>query len=359
MDSGAEGIEVLHYLDDFLIIGTPNSHKCEQTLKKALELCARLGVPIAAHKTEGPWVVITFLGIELNTGTMVVRLPDEKLFRLRKEIRHWHSRRSCTKQQLQSLVGQLHHACCVVKPGRTFLRRMLDLLKLPSITEPHHHIRLNKGFQSDLRWWANFLPIWNSIRMLSPPAGTTATITSDASGSWGCGAFASSGEWFQFQWPDSWKGLDITVKELLPIVLAVAMWGHMWEEQSVQCLCDNAAVVAIIKSGSSKCEHVMHLMRSLFFFTATHNISLVPEYIPGVENTGADALSRNDHHSFLSQTPNVNQSSFPIPQALIKALVLERPDWTSRSWTQLLRDCSRKAWQTPHSEPTKAAKPGS
>ena len=127
------------------------------------------------------------------------------------------------------LVGQLHHACCVVKLGRTFLRRMLDLLRLPSTTEPHHHIRLNKSFRSDLRWWATFLPTWNGIRMLSEtPA--TAAIISDA---WGCGAFSSIGEWFQYQWPVSWQELDITVKELLPIVLVVAMWGHMWAEQTV------------------------------------------------------------------------------------------------------------------------------
>ena len=144
-------------------MGDPNSQVCEQTLRRALEICARLGVPIADHNTEGPWVVITFLGIELNTRTMTVRLPDEKLFRLREEIRRWQGRYSCTKRELQSLVGQLHHSCCVVKPGRTFLRRMLDLLWLPSATEPHHHIRLNNGFRSDLQWWATFLPTWNGI----------------------------------------------------------------------------------------------------------------------------------------------------------------------------------------------------
>lgn len=32
--------------------------ECELALKKALEICKRLGVPIAVHKTEGPAVVI-------------------------------------------------------------------------------------------------------------------------------------------------------------------------------------------------------------------------------------------------------------------------------------------------------------
>ena len=55
-----------------------------------------------------------------------------------------------------------------------------------------------------------------------------ATITSDASGQWGCGAFSSDGEWFQLEWPDSWIGVHITIKELLPMVVAMAMWGKKW-----------------------------------------------------------------------------------------------------------------------------------
>ena len=36
-------------------------------------------------------------------------------------------------------------------------------------------------------------------------------------------------------------------------------------------------------------------------FTATHNSTLVAQHTPGVEKKGADALSRNDHLSFLAQ----------------------------------------------------------
>ena len=53
-------------------------------------------------------------------------------------------------------------------------------------------------------------------------------LTSDASGSWGCGAFTSTGQWFQLALPDSWQEVHITMKELLPIVLAAATWGPLW-----------------------------------------------------------------------------------------------------------------------------------
>ena len=94
----------------------------------------------------------------------------------------------------------------------------------------------------------------------------SATLTSDASGRWGCGTFSSSGAWFHFRWPPAWEAIDITVKELLPIVVACAVCGHQWRSCTILCHCDNAAVVAILKSGSSKDRVAMHLMRCLFFY---------------------------------------------------------------------------------------------
>ena len=142
-------VEAIHYLDDFLIVGDPESQECKLALETMKNLCARLGVPIAHHKTEGPTCRLTFLGIELDTRSGTLRLPVVKLQRLQREITQWMGRSSCTKRELLSLIGQLQHACCVVRPGRTFLRRMISLAKVAK--QLHHHIRLNRGFKSDLQ----------------------------------------------------------------------------------------------------------------------------------------------------------------------------------------------------------------
>ena len=81
-----------------------------------------------------------------------------------------------------------------------------------------HWVRLNQHFRSDLQWWAIFLEDWNGVALFGgvvrrPPK---FTLTSDASDHWGCGAFTSSGNWFQFQWPPVWADVHITVKELPP-----------------------------------------------------------------------------------------------------------------------------------------------
>ena len=57
----------LHYLDDFLLLGTPNTGQGSAVLHTALSTFDQLGVPVASHKTEGPATAITFLGVILDS----------------------------------------------------------------------------------------------------------------------------------------------------------------------------------------------------------------------------------------------------------------------------------------------------
>ena len=169
---------VIHYLDDFLMARAPNSSQCGHALRTSQVWCRRLGVPVAPHKMEGPVTRLVFLGIKLDTIQLSLHLPDGKPRRLQREIQRWSGRTTCSKRELLSLIGQLQHACCVVKPGRSFLRRMIELAR-----------RSNRGFRSDLCWWACFLPAWNGTGMMAGvvKGSPQVVLTSDASGSWGCG----------------------------------------------------------------------------------------------------------------------------------------------------------------------------
>ena len=78
------------------------------------------------------------------------------------------------------------------------------------------------------------------------------------------------------------------------------MWVEEWKGRSICCQCDNAAVVAVMKSGWSKNALVMRLLRSLFFLAAKRGILLSGVHIPGRENGPADVLSCNSPGLFLS-----------------------------------------------------------
>ena len=268
---------------------------------------------------------IPFLSIVFDTVRLQLRLPEEKLWRLLGTVWEWQDRKTCTKRELLSLIGQLQHTCRVVQSGRTFLRRMINLST--TANELHHYIRLNRPFSSDLAWWAIFLPCWNGTSMMSSMIRShpRAVVTSNVS-NWGCGAVGSHGQWFQLCWPPSWREVHITFKELVPVVIAVALWGHLWKDGTVLCRSDNIAVVGIVGSGRSAHELAMHLMHTLFFFTAAYQLMVVAEHVLGRDNEAADAISRNRVTLFHSLTPQAAPGATAVPADLVNLLVNTRPD---------------------------------
>ncbi len=57
----------LYYLDDFLILGSPQTDKATRALELAMRALRMLGIPIAVHKKEGPTTSLGFLGIVIDT----------------------------------------------------------------------------------------------------------------------------------------------------------------------------------------------------------------------------------------------------------------------------------------------------
>ena len=61
---------VIHYLDDFLVVGPPGSEECEWVVRKVMDIFCRLGLPVAREKLEGPSQCLTFLGVEIDSQSM-------------------------------------------------------------------------------------------------------------------------------------------------------------------------------------------------------------------------------------------------------------------------------------------------
>ena len=139
---------IIHYLDDFLVLGEPGSEECGTAVQKLLGVFERLGNPVAVDKLEGPSTSLVFLGFELDTVASEVRLPRQKLEELQELIRQWRGRKSGTRKELESLVGKLAHAAQVVLPGKTFMRRLFEFLTATRSVKGK--VRLNSNVTSDL-----------------------------------------------------------------------------------------------------------------------------------------------------------------------------------------------------------------
>ena len=222
----------------------------------------------------------------------------------------WSTRKSCRRKDLESLLGHLSHAATVVRPGRTFIREHFCLLHLTR--SPHYFVQLSAGARADLTWCRCFLKDCNGSSFF-PFAEVAHHVCSDASGSFECGAVLDSTAFFQLVWPYGWDSVDISVKELVPVVVATELWGEKWKRKHICFHSDNMAVVFILKSRTTTSILSMHLLHCLSFYCAFYSFSMSCVHIPGVENIVADALSRDNLTLVSSVLPQASLEHIPSP----------------------------------------------
>ena len=304
---------ILHLLDDFLLAAASES-QCQGYLDIFLKLCSYLGIPIAPEKTAGPSTTMCFAGIELDSISFEARLPLEKVQKCRTLISGFLTRKKVTLKEIQSLTGLLNFACSVVRPGRAFLRRLIDLTI--GIKYANHLIRLNKEVKNDLKIWLAFLSEFNGRCFFLNDVwkdSNTLNLYTDAAGALGYGAIFGT-HWCYGKWPKEWMHKNIAILEFYPIVLSLYLWGPRMSNQSILFFTDNEALVHVINKQSCKDKSLMFFVRKLVLLCLQHNILFKAKHVRGVDNGLADSLSRLQVETFrLSAPMNTDEKPTEIP----------------------------------------------
>lgn len=307
---------IIHYLDDFFLATVPNKDLCSHRMNLIKQVFNSLGVPLAEDKTVGPATTLTYLGIELDSVSMELRLPAEKHKNLLRELQAWEECKKCTKRQLLSLIGQLAFAAKVIPSGRTFLRRLIDLSC--TVKKLSYHITLNKEARLDIKWWLDYLPTWNGSHKIIDPQMTPAPsieLFTDASSLIGFGIFFRQA-WVSEGWPRQFEKFSIQWKELFPIYVACVLWGSDFKGKRILFHCDNQAVVDIWSNKASKSSEVSALLRKLFFIAANNEFVVKVAHIAGINNSIADSLSRSQIATFRRLAPNAELNPTCVPQGV-------------------------------------------
>lgn len=305
----------VHCLDDFWICER-SKDACQKSLHKFLTLCDILGIPVAHKKTLGPEQILVFLGIELDSVNMELRLPQDKISACTDLLSKNRKRRKMTLRELQSLIGSLSFACIAVPPGRAFLRRLIHLTR--GVRRAHHFITLNADARADMACWLQFIAHFNGRNMFIEEtwlSSETIKLYTDSAASWGFGAVFSS-LWFHGRFPEAWASFNITFLELFPIVLALHIWGPMMRNHSILLMTDNEALVAIINKQSSPDSLIMKGIRKLVVACLTFNVRGRARHLPGSVNVRADALSRGFIDKFKFLSPQSREHATAIPEDL-------------------------------------------
>ena len=315
-------VAIRHYLDDFFAIGPRGSDACHRAYHSFLDVSRQLGVPLAPSKCLPPATRLELLGVILDTDAMTVSLPPAKLAAILDLLRALRSRDKCTKRELLSVGGKLAHAATCVPPGRAFTRRILDAAY--SVDRLGHRVRITRHLRRDLDWWGAYLPLWNGdFPLIPPPAERVYLVDVFTDSSERGGAAHHQNNWFMLHWPAPMiqtPDAAMTWLEMIPVVVALLVWGAAWHGHRIRLHCDNMGVIAVWRRGWSRNPLIMDLIRHLSFICARNRCHLDMVYVASRSNTLADALSRGRLDTARRVHPALSTEPTPIPNVVHRYL---------------------------------------
>ncbi|KAI2645254.1 Gag-Pro-Pol polyprotein [Labeo rohita] len=270
-----QGIRILNYLDDWLILAQSQELVCEHR-DQVLQHLARLGLRVNWEKSKlSPVQSISFLCVELDSVTMTARLSSDHAQSMLNCLNSFKHKTAVPLKLFQRLLG--HFAPCPSRVLRWAWRHGTHRVAITPIC-----CRLFSPW-SDLAFLRAGVPLGQVSRRV--------VVTTDASKTrWGAvyNGHAVSGSWTgpRLQW-------HINCLELLTVLLALRRLRPLIQGKHVLVHIDNTVTVAYInRQGTLRSCRMSQLARHLLLWSLQHVKSLRAIHIPGHLNRVANALSR-------------------------------------------------------------------
>lgn len=301
------GITIVQYLDDFFCSGHSFA-SCEWAQNSIIRLLRYLGFYVSWKKVSPPSQITTYLGIEIDSIAMELRLPEGKLQKMRSLLSQVNGLNHIDRKSLERLTGYLAHCSTIIRGGRLFCRRLYDLYKVMH-SKNLKRIRIPAATKADIIWWHDFAEQFNGKAAIANPE-CEFPMYSDSSFS-GYGA-CMAGDWVLGTWshsdsidtdnrcghigpqpslPDE-ESSNINTLEMWPVLVGLRRWASYFTGKSVTLYIDNTQVKCMIANSSSSNKTCMEWLRQIFWLCIDHNIQLRTAYISSADNFLADSLSR-------------------------------------------------------------------
>lgn len=291
------------YLDDSLLMGA-SEVACKENVSDTLQLLQRCGFAISWEKSVlKPTKIIKFLGFTLNSTSMELSLPEEKLERLYRGCVGLLNDPSPSIRHSAKIIGLIVSVLPAFAKGKCYYRE-LEACKnkalWPSGNFDKKH-NLSEGARNNLSWWLSDIQSKVGVPVASLRQ-FDYEVFSDAS---------LSGYGFCFQkenlagtWSDSdfkkSKG-HINGLEMLAVLKGLQAFSSVFKEKCLLVRSDNVTTVHYINNmgghGSKTCNDIAIEIWELCFENQT---TLEAAFIAGLKNERADALSRLDKNTELT-----------------------------------------------------------
>ena len=288
----AWGIRIIIYIDDMLVL-SESKEMAAQHLEVLTFLLEALGFIVNGEKSIlCPSQELELLGLLVDSQSLQLKLPIEKIKQIRKEAGQLQRKGSLTARQLSQFIGKLNAASQAILVAPLFYRNLQGELKKALLLGDQSYeqaLVLSPEAQEELSWRQNHIPRWNGRTVVQRQ--TQTVIQSDASlQGWGavCNEVSTGGSWSPQE-----RQLHINCLELLATQLALKTFVKSQQGISVLLQLDNSTAVAYINNlGGTVSPALTALAKSMWLWALERDVMIVAQHIPGVSNMIADSESR-------------------------------------------------------------------
>jgi hypothetical protein len=278
------------YIDDLAGVEVKsNGEKAFEEMKNILE---KVGVEESVSKACKPSTNMKFLGIEIDSVKMEMRIDKDRVKEIREELIIWYKKDYASLKEVQSLLGKLNFAASCVVQGRLFISRIIDFLK--QFRNKRGKLKIGDDLKKDVEWWQRFMVSYNGRSIIPENLWFSPDVIMSTDACLEGGGGFSNGKFFHIKFPVEVKEKlkDINSLELYTVLIAVRVWKEFLIKKNFNIYCDNEVSVININSGRSKVKSTQSMLRELRYHEAQGEFQIRAKHIAGVENRIADCLSR-------------------------------------------------------------------
>lgn len=281
--------KVIVYVDDFLLSATP---QCINEQKHILiNTLTQLGFQINFEKSSlEPSTSKKWLGFLIcsqgQNNIPEIKIPHERIHRLRKDIRRTLSKGTSTARFLARVAGQCVAMAEAIIPAKLLLRNVYRLLATRHSWDAT--LILDASTIADLQWWLDALRNWNGRPIVKHSI--ELQLTTDAS-STGWGAWINNHQAAGF-WNKRLATQPSNYREMIAVLMGLHSFHEMVRGKVVQIVSDNISTVAYINNLGGPSSQLTDAARAIWSFAYDNKITLTATFLAGRDNTHADSLSR-------------------------------------------------------------------
>ena len=318
-----KGFVTKNYLDDFGM--AEKADRCNEGFQTLGNVLQELGFEESLEKAVAPITRMSFLGILIDTVSLTLEIPEEKLKEISLLVKIWLEKKSATRRQMESFIGKLKFVAQCVRPGRVFIWRMLERIR--QLEDRDKQGPIGSEFKRDLDWWDRFLVRYNGVSIISEElwCELDQSLATDACLVGAGGISFDLGEYFHVHFPEPIRkeARHINGLEMLAIMIAVKLWGTHWSGKKIKLYCDNLTTVQALNVGKIKDCFMLDCLREILFQAAVFGFEFRACHIKGKENRLPDHLSRwnvsaNSRRAFKRETCRMKLARRSISNSLFQ-----------------------------------------